>query len=872
MILSLWSCLSFSQRAWDFTNWSGDTWNDLAEDTLNWTPYFLIEEDLPPLFKGHYNANGLIFDQTKANGNDIVELQDLSFDYLYSDVISEHVFIDLAYAPSRLRLNGSGVVLNIHNCNQYDTLTVVMEYLDWKNSGDAVAVNLIPFTYGEYKETSVESYLVETTGTAGLYLRSEGALNIFSIHSGMPTEADYELLNFINEMKNDDTTWYEPGDTTWYKPGDTTWYEPGDTTWYEPGDTPWYEPGDTTWYEPGDTTWSQPENTHKKIWNFRIWSQTTLDQLAADAAEQGNWAVASEIRYENIVNFEAGPLMANGHEITETKGLIFGPMSSSKIRIDHRYEPPRLMLNGSNLSINVLNCEAGDTLIVTTITGNSTTERGITANNAKRISGAEVSLDTVTNIFAVETDGSVELTTNGGGILFYDISIVNGNSWYEPGDTTWHEPGDTTWYEPGDTTWYEPGDTTWYEPGDPENAWDTAQIKLWYPDRQVNNTEVFSVLLHTSMLDPTLGIIAYQFDLYYDNNAMEYQGYDIENSISAGGSILVNANDTGVLHVSWMKQDTLSGMGLLVKLDFKAVNYGYTYCSISDFFFNTYSIYDIENGDIEIMELIYGDVDGNYMVQAYDAAIVLQHSVGLDPLPAVDPLPWENWRLLRADVDEVEGITANDAAFILQYSAKLINTFPVESLMRSAQNNGASISITQEDNQLVFRSYGDMIGLNIQAFGDLSVLGVPEIMDKNMISATNINGELYSVGLARAYASEDGETFMIIPLMSDDYAEISFETIVNTETQTYYNQVGTGLAVKAETEKITCVNNGRQLFLYNLPTKAQISIYGITGQLMSTKTTRSANETLDIQALNKGIYLIRIENQGQTQTFKFIRN
>lgn len=848
MILSLWSCLSFSQRAWDFTNWSGDTWNDLAEDTLNWTPYFLIEEDLPPLFKGHYNANGLIFDQTKANGNDIVELQDLSFDYLYSDVISEHVFIDLAYAPSRLRLNGSGVVLNIHNCNQYDTLTVVMEYLDWKNSGDAVAVNLIPFTYGEYKETSVESYLVETTGTAGLYLRSEGALNIFSIHSGMPTEADYELLNLINEMKNDDTTWYEPGDTTWYKPGDTTLYEPGDTTWYEPG----------------DTTWSQPENTHKKIWNFRIWSQTTLDQLAADAAEQGNWAVASEIRYENNVNFEAGPLMANGHEITETKGLIFGPMPSSKIRIDHRYEPPRLMLNGSNLSINVLNCEAGDTLIVTTITGNSTTERGITANNAKRISGAEVSLDTVTNIFAVETDGSVELTTNGGGILFYDISLVNRDSWYEPGDTTW--------YEPGDTTWYEPGDTTWHEPGDPENAWDTAQIKLWYPDRQVNNTEVFSVLLHTSMLDPTLGIIAYQFDLYYDNNAMEYQGYDIENSISAGGSIVVNANDTGVLHVSWMKQDTLSGMGLLVKLDFKAVNYGYTYCSISDFLFNTYTIYDIENGDIEIMELIYGDVDGNYQVQAYDAAIVLQHSVGLDPLPAVDPLPWENWRLLRADVDEVEGITANDAAFILQYSAKLINTFPVESLMRSAQSNGASISITQEDNQLVFRSYGDMIGLNIQAFGDLSVLGVPEIMDKNMISATNINGEVYSVGLARAYASEDGETFMIIPLMSDDYAEISFETIVNTETQTYYNQVGTGMAAKAETEKITCVNNGHQLFLYNLPAKAQISIYGITGQLMSTKTTQSANETLDIQALNRGIYLIRIENQGQIQTFKFIRN
>jgi hypothetical protein len=682
MFLSLWSCLSFSQMAWDFTNWSGDTWNDLAEDTLNWTPYFLIEEGQPPLFKGHYNANGLIFDQTKANGNDIVELQGLSFDYLFSDVISKHVFIDLAYAPSRLKLDGNGVILNIHNCIGYDTLTMVMEYLDWKNSGDAIGVNLIPFTNGEYKETSVESFLVETTGTAGLYLKGEGALNIFSIHSGMPTDADYELVNFINEVKNGDTTWYEPGDTTWYEPGDTTWYEPGDTTWHEPGDT----------------------------------------------------------------------------------------------------------------------------------------------------------------------------------------------TWYEPGDTTWHEPGDTTWYEPGDTTWYEPGDTTWHEPGDPENAWDKAQIKLWYPDRKVDNTEVFSILLHTSMLDPTLGIIAYQFDLHYDNNAMEYQGYDIENSISAGGSIVVNANDTGVLHVSWMKQDTLTGTGLLVKLDFKALSPGYAYCQISDFLFNTNPIYDIENGDIEIMELIYGDVDGNYQVQAYDAAIVLQHSVGLDPLPAVDPLPWDNWRLLRADVDEAEGITANDAAFILQYSAKLINTFPVESLMRSAQSNGASISITQEDNQLVFRSYGDMIGLNIQAFGDLSVLGVPEIMDKNMISATNINGDVYSVGLARAYASEDGETFMIIPLISDDYAEISFDAIVNTETQSYFNQVGTGLSSRTETEEITCINNGRQLLLYNLPTKSQISIYSITGQLMSSNTSQSTSINLDIQILNRGIYLIRIENQGQTQTFKFIRN
>ena len=80
--------------------------------------------------------------------------------------------------------------------------------------------------------------------------------------------------------------------------------------------------------------------------------------------------------------------MANGHEITETKVLSLAQcLQVNRLTIDMSIK--RSMLNGSNLSINVLNCEAGDTLIVTTITGNSTTERGITANNAKRISGAE---------------------------------------------------------------------------------------------------------------------------------------------------------------------------------------------------------------------------------------------------------------------------------------------------------------------------------------------------------------------------------------------------------------------------------------------------------------------------------------------------
>lgn len=160
-----------------------------------------------------------------------------------------------------------------------------------------------------------------------------------------------------------------------------------------------------------------------KTWDFKVWSQATIDQLTADAAGPGNWSVASETRFQNNTDFEAGPLMANGQEIAETKGLTFGTMASGKVRIDHGTEPPRLMLNGNNLSFTVLGCKANNVITVTTLTGNASVERGIKATNATRTSGAEVSLDVIVNVFKVVADGDVTFTTNGGGVHVRDVEV-----------------------------------------------------------------------------------------------------------------------------------------------------------------------------------------------------------------------------------------------------------------------------------------------------------------------------------------------------------------------------------------------------------------------------------------------------------------
>ena len=68
--------------------------------------------------------------------------------------------------------------------------------------------------------------------------------------------------------------------------------------------------------------------------------------------------------------------------------------------------------------------------------------------------------------------------------------------------------------------------------------------------------------------------------------------------------------------------------------------------------------------------ILYGDVDGNGEIQAYDASLTLQKVIEL--------IDFETWQITAADVDGNGEIQAYDASLILQYLASLIDSFPVE--------------------------------------------------------------------------------------------------------------------------------------------------------------------------------------------------
>ena len=173
-----------------------------------------------------------------------------------------------------------------------------------------------------------------------------------------------------------------------------------------------------------------------------------------------------------------------------------------------------------------------------------------------------------------------------------------------------------------------------------------------------------------------------------------------------------------------------------------------------------------------------GDVDDDGIILAYDAAITLQYSVGLDPLATLDPLPWEPWRDSTANVDGSGGVSAYDAGLILQYSAGVITTFPGQSTKSSTN---AEVYIEVVGDEIVFYSVGELVGLNIRTTNNSGILGIPLVLDDRFLSAWNHTGNEYHLGLCTAFPPEDGDPFLKIPFNKS--GTVTFHLMVNAKEE-----------------------------------------------------------------------------------------
>ncbi|MFZ4800214.1 MAG: LamG-like jellyroll fold domain-containing protein [Bacteroidia bacterium] len=378
---------------------------------------------------------------------------------------------------------------------------------------------------------------------------------------------------------------------------------------------------------------------------------------------------------------------------------------------------------------------------------------------------------------------------------------------------------------------------------------------------------------NTTTLTTSNNVISYQFNVTYNAAKLQYLSSNLIGTIASGGNVTVNSSTSGKLIISYMKSTPILGKGNILKLNFQPLQIGTSQLSISNFLYNTDTIFNTHTGNYSAIGL-YGDIDTNTHVQAYDAALALQYSVGLNPLPITAPRPWTNWRYLVANVDGTDTITANDASLILQYSAGLITTFPVGS--KSLENPIAFISITQENNELVFKSTGDLFGLNISTINGFNVtLSTPTAINANMLSAFNIAGSTYKIGLCAAIAPINNSTIMRIPFTCNASDTLSFNMYINKNAVVQKIYVDNSLGIRE-------INN-QTVYIYPNPANSQINVqintnllgstYTITDQIGKVVLSGKLNaekSTIELGNLSGGIYLFSIGNNAK-QTFKIIK-
>ncbi len=173
-------------------------------------------------------------------------------------------------------------------------------------------------------------------------------------------------------------------------------------------------------------------------------------------------------------------------------------------------------------------------------------------------------------------------------------------------------------------------------------------------------------------------------------------------------------------------------------------------------------------------DIAYGDVDDNGVVEALDASLVLQYTVGIDPVPFA-PLPWEYWRLLRSDVDGNDFTEAYDASLILQYCVGIITEFPVENL-RLAKPSPALIDYNLVDNSIRLKSDDDVYSLFIKT-QNYEILGIPVFYSDKIMTVFN-QAETWQTAFASAESCHG--SLLDIPLLSyESDTDLKFELWIN---------------------------------------------------------------------------------------------
>ena len=361
-----------------------------------------------------------------------------------------------------------------------------------------------------------------------------------------------------------------------------------------------------------------------------------------------------------------------------------------------------------------------------------------------------------------------------------------------------------------------------------------------------------------------------------------------QNPVRKGDSLLITVKYSEKMAITPIPQFNLSGQNTLSNSNLTKVNdTTYTFWWVvekgngavnvslttgKDLAGNNVIATPTQNASFTVLPTLFGDIDTNKLVQAYDAALALQYSVGLNPLPTMDALPWSNWRIVVANVDTVGNVTANDASLILQHSAKLITTFPADAKKR-ADAPIANITVTQEANQLVFRATGTLYAFNVFMKDNFNAFGQPEVKDKNAMVATNISATTYNVGLASTTSFAENEPFMVIPIITNDNVQGTMDIVANTQEKALAYGKAASITTHENDALVVYPNPTKDVITIHNAQGKTVKIIDVQGKEVYNAVLPSAKTEISLKGFGKtGVYVLHVvdANNASIQTKQIV--
>ena len=361
-----------------------------------------------------------------------------------------------------------------------------------------------------------------------------------------------------------------------------------------------------------------------------------------------------------------------------------------------------------------------------------------------------------------------------------------------------------------------------------------------------------------------------------------------QNPVRKGDSLLITVKYSEKMAVTPIPQFNLSGQNTLANSNLTKVNdTTYTYWWVvekgngavqvtlptgKDLAGNNVIATPSQNASFTVLPTLFGDIDTNKLVQAYDAALALQYSVGLNPLPTMDALPWSNWRIVVANVDTVGNVTANDASLILQHSAKLITTFPADAKKR-VDAPIANITVTQEANQLVFRATGTLYAFNVFMKDNFNAFGQPEVKDKNAMVATNISATTYNVGLASTTPFAENEPFLVIPIITNENVQGTMDIVANTQEKALAYGTAASISIHQNDALVVYPNPTKDVVTIHNAQGKTVKIVDVQGKEVYNAILSTAKTEISLKAFGKaGVYVLHVvdANNESVQTKQIV--